>query len=326
MSNEGRKDDNDKLRYDLEPQDARAGKVAVLTDGAKRYGVRNWEAGMEWGRVYAALQRHMAAWWGGETTDPDSGRPHLDHAACCLDFLSAYEKRGVGTDDRPRAPRPIGDIVTEIENRLTDEELAEVRDAGPKGPIYPAVSEQVTDVALKNLWSMLGASNQTEAVQKLRALTADDGKDCKAYEVRQARVLGSGIRSKFHCPDCEEVFWDGETKPCERLDPEWVRNDGKGQSPVPSDFSVDWRRSDGKTFRNILAGDLRWDENVTHWRVAEVDGWKPWGGGHLPSGKAGIVEVMLRGGRTRQGPMFRFCWQHDGINEDIVGYRHAGGE
>lgn len=265
---EGRKDDNDKLRYDLEPQDARAGKVAVLTDGAKRYGVRNWEAGMEWGRVYAALQRHMAAWWGGETTDPDSGRPHLDHAACCLDFLSAYEKRGIGTDDRP----------------------------------------------------------------KVTVEAAVNGTACKAYSVGQYPLVGA-VRRKLHCPDCEEIFWDGETKPCERLDPagigpEWVRNGGEGQIPASSDFSVDWRRWDGKMFRNIRAGDLRWDEHVTHWRVAEVDGWKPWGGGDCPLVTVGRIDVILRKGEIfkRTGVGSSLSWAHDGTGGDIVGYRYARDE
>jgi hypothetical protein len=33
--------------------------------------------------------------------DHESGRSHLAHAACCVLFLLAYERRKVGTDDRP---------------------------------------------------------------------------------------------------------------------------------------------------------------------------------------------------------------------------------
>jgi len=57
---------------------------------------------MKWGRPYAALRRHMAAWWSGEDNDPETGLSHLSHAACCLAFLVAYEARGVGNDDRPQ--------------------------------------------------------------------------------------------------------------------------------------------------------------------------------------------------------------------------------
>jgi dATP/dGTP diphosphohydrolase, N-terminal len=98
----GRKNDVGKLRYDLEAQDARRGTIEVLTFGASKYEDRNWEKGMAWGRVYAAAQRHLAAWWTGEETDSESGLPHLDHAACCIHFLQAYTKRQVGKDDRPK--------------------------------------------------------------------------------------------------------------------------------------------------------------------------------------------------------------------------------
>ena len=64
-------------------------------------GERNWELGMKWGRLYAALRRHMAAWWSGEDNDPETGMPHTWHACACLAFIVAYEQRGVGTDDRP---------------------------------------------------------------------------------------------------------------------------------------------------------------------------------------------------------------------------------
>lgn len=99
---EGRKDDQGKLRMDLVPVDVIHAMATVLTDGANRYGERNWEQGMAWSRPYAALLRHITDWWEGEDIDPDSGRPHLWHATCCIAFLTAYEERGKGTDDRPK--------------------------------------------------------------------------------------------------------------------------------------------------------------------------------------------------------------------------------
>lgn len=97
---EGRKDDHGKPRMDLLPPELLDAVANVLTFGATKYGDRNWEAGMDWGRCYAALMRHMNAWWSGEETDPETGMSHLWHAACCLTFLIAYESRGVGNDDR----------------------------------------------------------------------------------------------------------------------------------------------------------------------------------------------------------------------------------
>lgn len=98
---EGVKFDADKPRMDLLPSEFLTGTAEVLTFGAGKYGERNWEMGMKWGRPFAALMRHMWAWWRGESTDPETGMSHLKHAACCIAFLMAYEERRVGTDDRP---------------------------------------------------------------------------------------------------------------------------------------------------------------------------------------------------------------------------------
>lgn len=74
----------------------------VLTFGAQKYAERNWEKGMSWGRCFGALMRHCWAWWRGEENDPETGLPHLAHASCCLMFLHAYSRRGIGKDDRSK--------------------------------------------------------------------------------------------------------------------------------------------------------------------------------------------------------------------------------
>lgn len=102
LDRQGIKHDSDKLRYDLVPPEAMADFVRVLTYGAKKYADRNWEKGIHYSRVYAALQRHLHAFWAGEDTDPESGLPHLAHAACCVMFLATYAARQMkGFDDRP---------------------------------------------------------------------------------------------------------------------------------------------------------------------------------------------------------------------------------
>jgi hypothetical protein len=98
---EGRKFDADKLPWHLLPPDAIEEIVRVLEFGANKYGDRNWEKGMAWNRPFAALMRHMWAWWRGEDRDPETGITHLAHAGCCILFLLAYERRGVGDDNRP---------------------------------------------------------------------------------------------------------------------------------------------------------------------------------------------------------------------------------
>ena len=98
----GEKFDSDKLRYELLPPELLEETARVLTFGAEKYSDRNWELGMAWSRPFAALMRHMWAWWGGEDKDPETGYSHLAHAACCIAFLVAYERRGTGTDNRPK--------------------------------------------------------------------------------------------------------------------------------------------------------------------------------------------------------------------------------
>lgn len=103
MKSEGAvKHDGDKVRLDLLPPELVEGVGAVLTFGAHKYGARNWEKGMRWGRPFAALLRHLWAWWRGEEKDPETGMSHLWHAGCCLAFLIAYEQRQIGDDDRPK--------------------------------------------------------------------------------------------------------------------------------------------------------------------------------------------------------------------------------
>lgn len=100
---EGRKDDGGKLRMDLLSPEAIRGIAEVLTYGAAKYDDRNWEAGIKYSRVYAALLRHLVdQWWAGEDFDEESRLHHLDHASCCLHFLQTYRHTHPEFDDRPR--------------------------------------------------------------------------------------------------------------------------------------------------------------------------------------------------------------------------------
>lgn len=94
------KNDKDKLRMDLIYPGALTGLAEVLSYGAKKYGDRNWEEGMEWGRIYGATIRHLNAWWSGEEEDPETDLSHLKHAMCNIMFLLAYEEFELGDDNR----------------------------------------------------------------------------------------------------------------------------------------------------------------------------------------------------------------------------------
>jgi hypothetical protein len=80
------------------------GLAAVLAFGAQKYSARGWEVGIPYSRVYAAFIRHTVfGYLAGEMNDPETGLPHLDHAACNVHFLIAFEARGrTDLDDRPK--------------------------------------------------------------------------------------------------------------------------------------------------------------------------------------------------------------------------------
>jgi hypothetical protein len=102
---EGIKHDDGKLRYDLIPPEGLDSLAEVYTIGARKYTDRNWELGLSWGRVYAAMLRHAVRWLAGESLDPVDGQHHLASVAWCAFALLTYEKRGLDKfDDR----RPKG--------------------------------------------------------------------------------------------------------------------------------------------------------------------------------------------------------------------------
>lgn len=75
--------------------------LAVMEFGAAKYGEHNWMAGMQHSRAFNAAVRHLWAWWRGEDNDPESGLPHLAHAAVNCLFIIDWTRMKRGEDDRP---------------------------------------------------------------------------------------------------------------------------------------------------------------------------------------------------------------------------------
>ena len=94
----------DKLaRMDLLPWDTLHTLSEHYGRGALKYDDRNWEKGYAWHLSYAALQRHLAAWWQGEDVDEETGSSHLAAAAFHVLAMMTFQARGLGTDDRPHS-------------------------------------------------------------------------------------------------------------------------------------------------------------------------------------------------------------------------------
>jgi hypothetical protein len=97
----GRKDDSHKLRYDLIAPNALEELALVYTEGAKKYNDRNWENGIPWCRIFAAMMRHAWAWFKGSVRH-ERGMHHLASVAWCAFALIEYEITHPELDDRPR--------------------------------------------------------------------------------------------------------------------------------------------------------------------------------------------------------------------------------
>ena len=96
----GGEKDSKLARFDLIPPEPLTRVAEVYGRGAEKYAPRNWERGYDWGLSYAAMQRHLWAFWGGEDMDPDSGLPHLAHAAWHCLTLMEFGSRHPKLDDR----------------------------------------------------------------------------------------------------------------------------------------------------------------------------------------------------------------------------------
>lgn len=102
MKRKAFKKDLGKLRYDLLPFDALDEVVRVLTYGCFKYSQRNWESGLDWGRIIGSLLRHTSRFAAGEDLDPETRISHMAHAAANTLFLLTYQLRKVGKDDRSK--------------------------------------------------------------------------------------------------------------------------------------------------------------------------------------------------------------------------------
>lgn len=99
-SETGGKKATNNVRMDMIPVEALREIGKNYGFGASKYGRDNWLKGYDWSLSYAALLRHLTAFWGGESQDPEGDFHHL--AAVCFHAIALmmFEKYGLGTDDR----------------------------------------------------------------------------------------------------------------------------------------------------------------------------------------------------------------------------------
>ncbi len=92
-------------RFDLIPTEPLTKLAEHYGAGAEKYEDRNWERGYDWSLSYAALQRHLISWWGGEDIDEETKSNHLVaviwHAFALLEYTETHPEK----DNRPNGNR-----------------------------------------------------------------------------------------------------------------------------------------------------------------------------------------------------------------------------
>ena len=92
-------------RYDLIPVRPLENLARRYGHGAEKYAERNWERGYEFSKSYAALQRHLNAFWRGEDEDEEMPGGHLGAAAfhifSLMHFSDPRNPEYKRFDDRP---------------------------------------------------------------------------------------------------------------------------------------------------------------------------------------------------------------------------------
>lgn len=95
-----------KAPFELIPAAALPAVALVMKHGAEKYGPYNWrDIAVAYRPYLGAAMRHINAVIDGQDTDPESGLPHLAHAAAGLMILLDAIVTGNVKDDRPK-PNP----------------------------------------------------------------------------------------------------------------------------------------------------------------------------------------------------------------------------
>jgi hypothetical protein len=93
--NGGKKDDSNKVRFDLLIPEFLKGFAEVMTHGANKYEAYNYLHLERW-QIEAAHDRHFNAYRSGERNDPETDKSHLFHVACNTMMLWAKDNNFQG--------------------------------------------------------------------------------------------------------------------------------------------------------------------------------------------------------------------------------------
>lgn len=130
----GERFNENKLRYDLIPQEFLTELAKVFTYGAEKYGVDNWRKGLSWRDCLASAKRHLEEFAIGNdyNVDDDPNLLHVANAAANLAMIAAYYKIYPQGDDRPQQFLNPKKIVLDIDGVVFDFDKAYEKRFGVK--------------------------------------------------------------------------------------------------------------------------------------------------------------------------------------------------
>lgn len=100
MNGKGIKNDDNKAKLHMIPEEALIGMAEAFQFGAKKYERFNYKNGLEFTRLSDSLRRHILSFLMGEDLDPESGLHHTKHIlanAAMLEFMRIHRPE---MDDR----------------------------------------------------------------------------------------------------------------------------------------------------------------------------------------------------------------------------------
>jgi len=118
-----------KLRAELIPPEWEWALADVLTQGAKKYDMRNWEKGMAWSAMVGCMKRHINKFLAGERYDGaefdlekgTTGCHHLAMVAWNALALMSYDLRKIGENDLPPLQLELFERVNNATSDLGNE-------------------------------------------------------------------------------------------------------------------------------------------------------------------------------------------------------------
>lgn len=197
------KDDTMKPRMELLPPDALIEIAKVFTMGAEKYADRNWERGMDWGRIYAATMRHLSAFWAGEDIDSEWGYSHLAHAGCSILMLLATYMRNIGTDSRQKLSTV--NMVNILNTDVDHTDKANDKPIDPTDPlkkffneVKPQLDKEEEQKHSSDIDNTVSSSHNTVDSMEQVSKSTDDGTYHKKFgkEAPNIDMVGSNNHNK----------------------------------------------------------------------------------------------------------------------------------